>query len=91
MNFIHDVNVMRKTMKSVYSSSADLKVLNGELGSKTGNCRVQVLPVCWRHHLDFPKKRESKPERDLGVMAEDEDACKLMLSSGCNGSYPIII
>lgn len=79
MNFIHDVNVMRKMLKSVYNSSADLKALNGELGSKTGNCRVQVLPVCWRHHLDFPKKRETKPERDLGVMAEDEDACKWIM------------
>lgn len=76
MNFIHDVNVMRKTLKSVYSSSDDLKALNGELGSKTGNCRVQVLPVCWRHHLEFPKKRESRRERDLGVMTEDDDACK---------------
>ncbi|SPO07148.1 related to phosphatidic acid-preferring phospholipase A1, contains DDHD domain [Cephalotrichum gorgonifer] len=74
MNFIHDVNVMRKTMKSVYDSSADLKALNDDVASQTGNCRVQVLPVCWRHHLDFPKKRESKGERDLGVTAEDEDA-----------------
>lgn len=81
MNFIHDVNVMRKMLKSVYNSSADLKALNGELGNKSGNCRVQVLPVCWRHHLDFPKKRESKPERDLGVMTEDEDACKSMMTA----------
>ena len=25
-----------------------------------------VLPVCWRHLLDFPKKRQSRKEQDLG-------------------------
>jgi hypothetical protein len=54
-------------MKSVYSSSADLKALNGELGAGPGNCRVQVLPVCWRHLLDFPRQRERKGEEDIGV------------------------
>jgi hypothetical protein len=63
-------------MKSVYGSSADLKALNGEQTDQTGNCRVQVLPVCWRHSLDFPKKRDHKQERDLGSTAEDDDACE---------------
>lgn len=63
-------------MKSVYSSSADLKALNGEFGEKAGNCKVQVLPICWRHHLDFPKQREVKREQDIGVTNVDEDACK---------------
>ncbi|KAJ3538750.1 hypothetical protein NM208_g5770 [Fusarium decemcellulare] len=73
VNFVHDVNVLRKTIKSVYTSSADLKALNSELGPGPGNCRVQVLPVCWRHLLDFPKKREKKGERDLGDIDGDED------------------
>ncbi|KAL2887930.1 putative phospholipase C20G8.02, mitochondrial [Ceratocystis lukuohia] len=74
INFIHDVNLLRKTIKSVYSSSADLKALNGDLGKGTENCRVQVLPVCWRHLLDFPKKRDRKHEADIGDLDEfDED------------------
>ncbi|KPM44652.1 hypothetical protein AK830_g1935 [Neonectria ditissima] len=73
VNFVHDVNVLRKTIKSVYTNSADLKALNSESGTGPGNCRVQVLPVCWRHLLDFPKKHEKKGEHDLGEIVDDED------------------
>ncbi|KAF6823802.1 DDHD domain-containing protein [Colletotrichum plurivorum] len=73
VNFVHDVNILRKTIKSVYSSSADLRALNSELEDWPRNCRVQVLPVCWRHLLDFPKKREKKNERDIGDGALDDD------------------
>ncbi|KAK2011685.1 DDHD domain-containing protein [Colletotrichum eremochloae] len=73
INFVHDVNVLRKTIKSVYSSSADLRALNSELEDGQRNCRVQVLPVCWRHLLDFPKRREKKNEQDIGDAALDED------------------
>lgn len=75
INFVHDVNILRKTIKSVYANSADLKALNSELGGGPGNCRVQVLPVCWRHLLDFPKRREKKGEHDLGEITGDEDEC----------------
>ncbi|KAF4120994.1 DDHD protein [Geosmithia morbida] len=73
VNFVHDVNVLRKTLKSVYSSSEDLKALNSEFGSSQGNCRVQVLPVCWRHLLDFPRQRVKRPEHDLGDLDEEYD------------------
>ncbi|GJC97969.1 DDHD domain-containing protein [Colletotrichum higginsianum] len=73
VNFVHDVNILRKNIKSVYSSSADLRALNSELEDGPRNCRVQVLPVCWRHLLDFPKRREKKNERDIGDGALDED------------------
>lgn len=73
VNFVHDVNVLRKTLKSVYASSADLKALNSESGEGPGNCRIQVLPVCWRHLLDFPKKKEKKREYDLGETYTEED------------------
>lgn len=79
INFVHDVNVMRKTIKSVYTGSADLKALNSEFGAGPGNCRAQVLPVCWRHLLDFPKKRERKGEHDLGEVEDEEDECKDIL------------
>ncbi len=77
INFVHDVNTLRKTMKDVYSASADLRALNSEAGeSSPGNCRVQVLPVVWRHLLDFPKRRQKKGEFDLGETADEEDECK---------------
>lgn len=67
VNFVHDVNVLRKTIKAVYDSSPDLQALNSELGRLPKNCRVQVLPICWRHLLDFPKQRlkHNRKEQDL--------------------------
>lgn len=78
VNFVHDVNMLRKTLKGVYSHSADLRALNSEFGEGPGNCRVQVLPVCWRHLLDFPKRKEKKGEQDLTTAGafEEEDECK---------------
>lgn len=74
LNFVHDVNMLRKTLKTIYSSSDDLRALNSEIGeSGPGNCRVQVLPVCWRHLLEFPKRKEKKGEYDLSDTFNDED------------------
>ncbi|RVD88720.1 uncharacterized protein DFL_002895 [Arthrobotrys flagrans] len=56
INFIHDVNVFRKTLKDVYGGSPDIQRLNAELENAPKNCRIQVLPVCWRHFLNFPKE-----------------------------------
>lgn len=67
VNFIHDVNVLRKTLKSVYQTSPDLQALNAEVDKLPKNCRVQVLPVVWRHLLDFPKQslKQNRKEQDL--------------------------
>lgn len=46
VNFVHDVNIFRKALKSVYGVSPDLQVLNDEVGEKKKNCKVQCLPVC---------------------------------------------
>ncbi|KAG4419810.1 hypothetical protein IFR04_007029 [Cadophora malorum] len=75
VNFIHDVNVLRKTLKTVYGSSADLQALNSEIDKLPKNCRIQVLPVCWRHLLDFPRKgvRQNRKEHDLGDAFGDEE------------------
>jgi hypothetical protein len=75
VNFIHDVNVLRQTLKTVYSSSADLQALNSEIDKLPKNCRVQVLPVCWRHLLDFPRKgvRQNRKEHDLGEAFGDDE------------------
>ncbi|RDL37465.1 uncharacterized protein BP5553_04898 [Venustampulla echinocandica] len=73
VNFIHDVNILRQTLKNVYDGSADLQALNSEIDKLPKNCRVQVLPVCWRHLLDFPKKRQTRQEHDLGDTENAED------------------
>jgi hypothetical protein len=75
INFIHDVNTLRKTMKAVYNASADLQALNGEVEKLTKNCRVQVLPICWRHLLDFPKRslQHNREEHDLGTAEHHEE------------------
>lgn len=67
LNFIRDVNKLRKTLKSVYEASPDLQALNNELEKLPKNCRVQVLPVVWRHLLDFPKQsfKHNGKEQDL--------------------------
>ncbi|KAI9724757.1 MAG: hypothetical protein M1812_000032 [Candelaria pacifica] len=77
VNFVHDVNVLRKTLKAIYASSPDLQALNAEVDKLPKNCRVQVLPVCWRHLLDFPKQslKQNKREQDLGdvdALGDDE-------------------
>ncbi|CAK7208259.1 hypothetical protein SBRCBS47491_000031 [Sporothrix bragantina] len=75
LNFIHDVNMLRKTLKSVYSASPELRALNSDLLEGPGNCRIQVLPVCWRHLLDFPRRKSEnkKQGQDLGVLNDEED------------------
>ena len=69
------MNVLRQTLKSVYGSSADLQALNSEIDKLPKNCRIQVLPVCWRHLLDFPRKgvRQNRREHDLGDAFGDEE------------------
>ena len=67
INFIHDVNVLRKTVKSVYKASPDLQVLNAQVDKLPKNCRIQVLPISWRHLLNFPKQsvKQTRNEQDL--------------------------
>lgn len=76
VNFVHDVNTLRKTLKAVYAESPDLRALNAELDSHAkSNCRVQVLPICWRHLLDFPKHSlmQNRAEHDLGDSGFGDD------------------
>ncbi|KAK4909579.1 hypothetical protein LTR66_017483, partial [Elasticomyces elasticus] len=63
INFVHDVNTMRKTMKAVFEHAPDLQALADD----KKNCSVQVLPICWRHLLDFPKQsfKNNRKEHDL--------------------------
>ncbi|KAI9725596.1 MAG: hypothetical protein M1828_003084 [Chrysothrix sp. TS-e1954] len=74
-NFIHDVNELRKTLKAVYGAAPDLQALNSEMDSEQKNCRVQVLPICWRHMLDFPHQgvRHNRQENDIADMSLHEE------------------
>ncbi|KAF2862969.1 DDHD-domain-containing protein [Piedraia hortae CBS 480.64] len=80
VNFVHDVNTFRKTIKAVYAESPDLRALNAELDNpKYVNSRLQVLPICWRHLLDFPKQsvKHNRQEADIAdpndPQMEDEE------------------
>ncbi|OAA53034.1 DDHD domain protein [Cordyceps fumosorosea ARSEF 2679] len=70
VNFIHDVNVLRKTLKGVYTDSPELRSMNLDEGGGPGNCRMQVLPVCWRHKVEFPRGRKRKAQPDETDVAE---------------------
>lgn len=74
INFIRDVNTMRKSLKSVYAASPDLQALNSETDSETKNNRIQVIPIVWRHLLDFPKQslKHNRKEHDLGDLDHDD-------------------
>ncbi|OJJ58404.1 hypothetical protein ASPSYDRAFT_57712 [Aspergillus sydowii CBS 593.65] len=92
VNFIHDVNVLRKTMKRVYKASPDLQALNSSFPDKQKNCRVQVLPVCWRHLLEFPYKKvgQTRSELDLADADTLEDDVYPALSDITLESVPAV-
>ena len=71
LSFIHDVNVLRKTLKSVYGNSHDLQALNTEEENKPKNCRIQVLPIVWRHLLDFPRPVAGTQRREQDLSDGD--------------------
>ncbi|ODQ81399.1 hypothetical protein BABINDRAFT_160738 [Babjeviella inositovora NRRL Y-12698] len=66
VDFTHSVNMMRKTIKSVYEQEPRFQLLGKDSGKKRKledpgdkNCRVQVLPIQWRHKVDFSTKLAS--------------------------------
>lgn len=76
VNFVHDVNTLRKTLKAVYADSKDLRALNADLdAAESMNSRIQVLPICWRHLLDFPKQslKHNRKEHDLADTDVDDE------------------
>ena len=63
INFIHSINVLRKNMKYVYQSDKEYQTLahseNFSLDNEnvTYNNKIQVLPISWRHKIDFQPNR----------------------------------
>jgi hypothetical protein len=80
VNFVHDVNLLRRTLKDTFSSSSDLNILLKESSqsSKNPNCRVQVLPVQWRQEIQFGVSKEYNQtereiaEQDIGELSDEE-------------------
>ena len=75
VNFIHDINTLRKSLKAVFAGSPDLQALHPNADDKIKNCKIQVLPICWRHLLDFPRQslKFNRDEHDLSEANIDEN------------------
>lgn len=76
VNFVHDVNVLRRNFKATFMHSRDLQTLSAE----RHNCGVQVLPVEWRQNIQFGMSKDydgptaPKAEKDLSnALDEHED------------------
>ncbi|KAI9317101.1 hypothetical protein BX666DRAFT_144736 [Dichotomocladium elegans] len=67
-NFTHDVNLLRKTIKSAYptaiAATDDAQRPNG----------IQVLPILWRHEITFGVASDGEvgDEMDLGTVGADD-------------------
>lgn len=65
VNFVHDINTFRKVLKEVFCESTDLQValnansslVNDKKHPLKTNNKVQVLPVIWRHDIEFGTPR----------------------------------
>lgn len=63
IDFTHSINVMRRTLKDVYEKETRFHGLGVDQNDaamhkeRETNCRVQVLPILWRHRVDFPTHR----------------------------------
>jgi hypothetical protein len=53
VNFIHTVNLLRKNMHKAYSNSQKSKDHTNTTTTDADNSGVQVLPIIWRHKVDF--------------------------------------
>ncbi|KAI9250566.1 DDHD domain-containing protein [Phascolomyces articulosus] len=67
-NFTHDVNILRKTLKSAYSTAI------GATDTPQRSNGIQVLPVLWRHEITFgvASDDEDGVEMDLGMVGADD-------------------
>jgi hypothetical protein len=72
VNFVHDINVFRKLMKTIRLDASGRqsteKPDDSDRKSKVDN-RVQVLPVLWRQEITFGREPNDSPTK--GVTLED--------------------
>lgn len=74
VNFVTDVNILRRNFKSTFMHSRDLQTLSND----RYNCGVQVLPVEWRQNIQFGMSKDyddpaQKSEKDLSSAFEQEE------------------
>ncbi|BFZ54438.1 hypothetical protein PYCC9005_001474 [Savitreella phatthalungensis] len=70
VNFVHDINVLRRSIKKSFKHSRDLQAL----ASDKNNCGVQVLPVQWRQAIKFGMARDyAEDEQDISNTTEHEE------------------
>ncbi|KAI9498558.1 DDHD domain-containing protein [Zychaea mexicana] len=67
-NFTHDVNVLRKTLKSAYPTAISAT------NSPQRPNGIQVLPILWRHEITFGVASDDEEglEMDLGMVGADD-------------------
>lgn len=74
VNFVTDINILRRNFKSTFMHSRDLQTLSND----RFNCGVQVLPVEWRQNIQFGMSKDyddpaQKSEKDLASALEQEE------------------
>ncbi|CCF57573.1 hypothetical protein KAFR_0C05820 [Kazachstania africana CBS 2517] len=67
INFAHTINLLRLNMKKVYSESVGIRHLNKEnnMEDPENNCGIQLLPITWRHSINFEAEKNAAIASDL--------------------------
>jgi hypothetical protein len=70
INFPHSINMLRNTMKKVYQRDEQYKKLiyskDTEDAESNSNNRIQVLPITWRHKIDFSPRTQFAIKKENG-------------------------
>ncbi|ODV78929.1 DDHD-domain-containing protein [Suhomyces tanzawaensis NRRL Y-17324] len=67
INFTHSINVLRNTMSTVFRNNKEIQKL---VDDDTHSNRIQVLPISWRHKIDFHPQRTFKDNDSLPTLAQ---------------------
>lgn len=71
VNFVHSINVLRNTMKEVYQNDKNYQNLaypdnEKEDQNVKSNNRIQILPISWRHKIDFHPQKSCSSNDENG-------------------------
>ncbi|KAL3230027.1 hypothetical protein RNJ44_01390 [Nakaseomyces bracarensis] len=74
VNFVHTVNILRSNMKKLYNAAEKLQNLNklNRYKDWQSNSNVQVLPITWRHSINFKTESDPNNEEDPELPTLDE-------------------
>lgn len=65
IDFTHSINVLRNTLKKVYQSDPQYRALTHH-DVDDANTTIQVLPISWRHRIDFHPSKNFELFDDQG-------------------------